>query len=286
VEADAPTPPATLAAIFPGHGAASADLGAYVLEHRPDLHELALGLCGADPFARAAESTRFLQPAVFCTSIAASAGLEARPSLAAGHSLGEFAALALAGALDAHDGLRLVVRRGELCAQAAADAGPSGMLALLARDPAKLELVRERTGVTLAGENGPGQIVVSGSGAELDAVQGEAAQLGVHASRLPVEVPFHTPAMSTASFELAAALGDVEFSEPDVTVLSCISAQPFCEPRRELAEALVRPFRWGAVVEELRTRGAATFVEVGPGRMLGALVRRIVPAATIEFAGP
>lgn len=275
----------TTAAVFPGHGPEATEAGGYVQARRPDLHELAIELCGIDPFARARESTRYLQPAVFCTSVAASGELDRPPAMAAGHSLGEFAALVLAGALAADDALGLVIRRGALCADIAEQLGPGGMVAVTARDPGRIAAL-DGLGAAVAGDNGRGQVVLAGPRAALDAVRDAAAEAGLHASELPVEVPFHTAAMEPAAQGLADALAAVEVAEPAVPVLSCISAKPFADVRSELAGALTARFRWGAVMDALRAMGATRFVELGPGRMLSSLIRRAVPAAEVERLGP
>src|SRR3712207_2243272 len=135
-----------------------------VADHCPDLLAACIAHVGEDPFPRVEDSTRFAQPAIFCASWAAWTALELEPAASAGHSLGEIAALAAAGALEVDDALRLVVLRGRLMAEADAD---GSMLALLGGTIADARAVADATGVSVANDNAPGQVVLSGSRAAL-----------------------------------------------------------------------------------------------------------------------
>jgi malonyl CoA-acyl carrier protein transacylase len=147
------------AVLFPGQGSQTPDMRDLVAHRAPELLERCLALVGEDPFPRAGESTRFAQPAIFCASLAGWDALDVEAGAAAGHSLGELAALAAAGVLEREDALRLVVLRGALMADAD-DAG--SMLALVGASEEDAQAIAEEAGVTVANDNAPGQVVLSG----------------------------------------------------------------------------------------------------------------------------
>jgi [acyl-carrier-protein] S-malonyltransferase len=264
----------TTALLFPGQGSQSEGMRELVEHERPDLLERAREESGDDPFERAAEATRFTQPAVFCASVAGWERL-GRPDAGcvAGHSLGEFAALVAAGSLSAEDGLRLVALRGRLMGEAA-DAGDGGMLALLGHHDGAAERIAERNGLTIANDNAPTEVVLSGSRLGLDGAAADARDEGLRAVRLSVGGAFHSPAMAGAEPEFRAALDEVELRPPEVTALSCLIARPFDDIRRRLLEGLTRPVRWRETLLTLHALGARRFVEAGPGRVLTKLVPR------------
>jgi malonyl CoA-acyl carrier protein transacylase len=276
------------ALLFPGQGSQTAGMRELVAVQRPDLLEAALELVGADPFEHVEEGTRFAQPALYCASIAARqrAGNPAA-AFHAGHSLGELAALAAAGVLDVVDGLRLAARRGALM-QEAAERGPrGGMLALLGDEERARSLAEDDGGVSLANDNAPGQLVLSGPVERIAALGAAAADAGLRTIRLPVAGAFHSPAMATAADPFAAELERVELSEPGATVFCCTSAAPFQDVRAQLAAALTSPVRWRETLLALREAGAERFLETGPGPVLPGLVRRTVEGAeatTLERA--
>jgi malonyl CoA-acyl carrier protein transacylase len=260
--------------LFPGQGSQVPGMRDAVAASRPDLVELAMRLVGDDPFARIDDGTRFVQPALYCASVAQweAAG---RPAgdLYAGHSLGEVAALVAAGSIDSVDGLRLAVRRGELM-QAAAEAQPDGgMLAVLGDDALARELAAANL-LAVANDNAPGQIVLSGPSESLDAVAAEAKQRGVRSVRLAIQGAFHSPAMAPAVPRFRSALAAIDIRSPRAPVISGVTAAPMGDVRASLAEALVRPVRWRETLGALRDLGAERFVEVGPGKVLKGLVRR------------
>ena len=265
------SPPAAL--LFPGQGSQTDTMRETVDRHRPKLAELALEVVGDDPFARAGEGTHFAQPAIFCASLAGFTRLgEPRAELMAGHSLGEFAALVAAGALSPEAGLRLVALRGRLM-QDAGERSHGGMLALRggADDAAPLA---ERHGLTVANDNSPDQVVLSGAREAIDAAAEEAKGRGLRAIALPVAGAFHSPLMAPAVPELEAALAAVAFREPRTTVLCAATAMPFEEPRRELAEGVLAPVRWRETLLAMRERGVERYIETGPGKVLTGLVRK------------
>ena len=271
----------TTALLFPGQGSQTPDMREHVAQRCPNLLERCIELVGEDPFARVEESTRFQQPAIFCASIAGWRELpdDVKPGAAAGHSLGELAALAAAGVLTVDDALELVVLRGRL--RAAADARGS-RIALVGADEAEAAKVAEAASLTVANDNAPGQIVLAGDRDSFDRAEEIAGELGKRAIRLPVAGAFHSPSMAPAVAPFRAALDDVELGEPRFTVFSCASAEPFADVRDELARALIRPVRWRETFTAMHDAGAKRFVEVGPGKVLARLAKRIVPGTKVE----
>jgi [acyl-carrier-protein] S-malonyltransferase len=269
------------ALLFPGQGSQTPEMRDLVEAGSPALLEQAIAEVGEDPFERVGDGTRFAQPALYCASITLwrRAGCPA-PDLVAGHSLGEVAALVAAGSLRAEDGLRLAARRGRIM-QDAADADPDGgMLALLGDDGTARRIASEHE-LTVANDNAPGQVVLSGPGAVLREATSIAKQQGLKAVRLPVRGAFHTPAMCSAVPQLEATIAELEVRTPSVTAFSSITAEPFDDVPRRLVEALVRPVRWRETLIALQRAGAERFVEAGPGKVLRGLVRR-----TLEGVDP
>jgi [acyl-carrier-protein] S-malonyltransferase len=267
--------PAT-AILFPGQGSQTDDMRATVEQVRPDLLEAVLDVVGADPFARAGEGTHYAQPAIFAASLAGWEQL-GRPGgdFMAGHSLGELAALVAAGALAERDGLELVTLRGRLMHEAGEQAGDGGMLALIGGGAAEQALgIAQAHGLAVANDNSPQQVVLSGARATLRDATATAKQSGLRAWELPVTGAFHSPMMASAVPEFSAALELVEVHPARVPVLSAVTAAPFDDVRRRLAEALTMPVRWRETLLALHELGAERFVEVGPGRVLTGLVKR------------
>lgn len=264
-----------VALLLPGQGSQTSDMRALVAERAPALLERCVALVGEDPFERVGESTRFAQPAIFCASLAGWEGLDVEPGAAAGHSLGELAALVAAGALAREDALALVVTRGRLMAEAD-DRGT--MLALLGAEPAEAEALAAEADVTLANDNAPGQIVLSGDRDALARARELARERGTRTMELGVAGAFHSPSMRPALRPFRAALDAVDFHPPAFPVFSCASARPFVDPREELAGALLEPVRWRETVLALHAAGFTSFVETGPGNVLTKLVKRIVGA--------
>jgi [acyl-carrier-protein] S-malonyltransferase len=272
------------AILFPGQGSQTPEMRE-VVDLRPDLLELVAAAVGEDPFPRVEEGTQFAQPAIFAASLAGwdSVG---RPDgdFMAGHSLGELAALVAAGSLSEREGIELVALRGRLMARAGERDGDGGMLALLGAGAAEHagELAEEH-GLSVANDNSPQQVVLSGARAALPAAADHAQALGLRPRELPVTGAFHSPMMASAVPEFVDALRDVSFRAPRVPVLSAVTAMPFEDPREQLAQALTMSVRWREVVLSLHDRGVEEFVEVGPGRVLTGLVKRTL--RTTELAG-
>ena len=268
------------AILFPGQGSQTPEMRDHVAQRCPELLERCSELVGEDPFARVEESTRFQQPAIFCASIAGWRELPAdiEPGAAAGHSLGELAALAAAGVLSVDDALELVVLRGRLMAEAD-DRG--SMIALVGADEDEAKKVADAAGLTVANDNAPGQIVLAGDRDHFDRAEEVAGELGKRTIRLPVAGAFHSPSMAPAVAPFRAALDEKDFREPGFTVFSCATAKPFEDPRDELARALIRPVRWRETFAAMHEAGANTFIEVGPGKVLARLAKRIVPGTKV-----
>jgi len=267
------------AILFPGQGSQTPEMRETVSRERPDLLELAREVVGEDPFARVEDGTAFAQPAIFCASLAGWSALtrdgELDCEFLAGHSLGELGALVAAGCLRERDGLELVALRGRLMQEAGERAGDGGMVALLGAGAAERagELAAAH-GVSVANDNSPQQVVLSGARDRLPAVADSASEAGLRAMILPVTGAFHSPMMASAVPEFAAALAALELGEPRATVLSAVSAAPFEDVRGELVQALTMPVRWRETLLALRELGAERFVEVGPGRVLTGLAKR------------
>lgn len=240
-------------------------------------------LCFEGPEAALA-LTANTQPAVLTASVAAAAALAergVRPRLAAGHSLGEYSALVVAGALRFSDAVRLVRRRGEFM-QAAVPVGVGAMAALLGVALGVAEEVCAEAAqgeiVGVANINSPGQIVIAGHrGAVERAVRGAAERGGRKSVMLPVSAPFHSALMKPAADRLAAELESVPVAAPGIPVVRNVDAgltttaddvKPF------LVRQVASPVRWTECLERLAREGATVFVEVGPGRVLGGLLKR------------
>jgi [acyl-carrier-protein] S-malonyltransferase len=264
------------ALLFPGQGSQTDDMRDQVARVRPDLLNLATEVVGEDPFARVDAGTAYAQPAIFCASIAGWCQMD-RPTheFAAGHSLGELGALVAAGVLSERDGLELVALRGRLMQQAGETAGDGGMIALLGGDAAeRAGEVALPHGLSIANDNSPQQVVLSGARAALPAAEQTARELGLRAMILPVTGAFHSPMMASAVPEFERALAAVELRPANCTVISAVTADPFDDVRARLLEALTGPVRWREVLLTLHQRGVTRFVEVGPGKVLTGLVKR------------
>ncbi len=271
-----PTTDVTTAILFPGQGSQTPEMRELVARVRPELVQAAIDAVGSDPFARADEGTNFAQPAIFCASLAGWASIGSPVSeLMAGHSLGELGALVAAGALDEHDALRLVTLRGRLMYESGLAAGDGSMVAVIGAGAADhARQIADESALTLANDNSPMQVVLSGAKLKIPAAIDVAKGLGLRAMELDVTGAFHSPMMAAAVPEFEQALADTEFREPLTTVISAVTARPFTEPRRELADALTQPVRWREVLLTMHELGARRYVDVGPGRVLTGLAKR------------
>ena len=234
--------------------------------------------------------TDVTQPAIFVHSVAQfMARPELVPAMTAGHSLGEFSALVVAGVLRFEDALALVARRAQAM-QAACEEQPGTMAAILGLDDATVERICQE--ITTAGHvvvaanyNCPGQLVISGS-AEGVAQACEALKTAgaKRALPLPVGGAFHSPLMQSAAAALAEAIEKTTFSAARCPVYQNVDAQPhtaLAEIKANLLAQLTAPVRWTQLVQRMAADGATEFVECGPGKVLQGLVKKIVPTAII-----
>ena len=288
--------------LFPGQGAQSVGMGADICQGSPaardcfDRAEAATGmplkkLCFEGPEDQLAR-TDVAQPAIFTVSAAMLAAAREllsdeqlagiAPAALAGLSLGEYTALYAAGAMDFETGVKLVARRGQLMQQAAAET-PSGMVSIIGLDEAKATELAEAAAqgqiLTCANFNCPGQIVLSGETDPCRRAEQMADQFGARgAVPLKVAGAFHSQIMAPAAEQFAETLNAIDFAEPTVPVISNVTAAPYesaAEIARTLLDQLVSPVRWQQSMEALLADGFDSFYEIGPGRVLAGLMRRI-----------
>lgn len=225
------------------------------------------------------------QPAVFRSSVQSfnDAGVEC--DLFAGHSLGSYAALVAAGSMSALDGEAVVKERG-LAMAAAASEHPGAMLALLGCSPEGADQLAEQFGLTVANDNAPGQIVITGAMEGIEAIEaaeptdptaGDDARR-LRLKRLPVSGAFHSPLIESAAERLSTALANVEFGDAS-KVIANGTARPYEDPRRELAKELLAPVRFRESLLYMWELGVREFVEFEPGGVLTGLVKRTLPEA-------
>ena len=288
----------TTALLFPGQGAQTVGMGVSLRADYPaaaELYERAnevLGydlaaLCENGP-AEKLNATDVSQPALYVSGLAAVeklraeyADAEGAVSHVAGLSLGEYTALAYAGAFSFEDGLRVVRARGEAM-QAAAEATPSGMVSALLLKPDQVEAVRDAAAggdvLELANFLCPGNTVLSGAKAAVERAADEIEKAGGRPIPLAVAGAFHTSLMKPADERLAEALADVTIRPPRVPVVSNVDAAPHADPA-EIRDLLVRqvlaPVRWEDSVRAMLAAGVDRFFEVGTGRVLTGLLKRI-----------
>ncbi len=285
----------TYAVLFPGQGSQSVGMGADVFAARPDLlgepANAVLGwslrtLCLDGPEAELTRTER-AQPALFGVAFALWEAFRRRatepPVAAAGHSLGEYTALAAAGSLSFAEGLRLVAARGEAMAEAA-DREPSGMAALIGGDEEAAEALceaRRAAGGRLwvANLNAPGQIVVAGGDDDLVWAADQASDFGIRrVIQLRVAGAFHSPYMEPAAAELASALRHAEFADPEFPVWANATASPHAgDLAVGLQQQLTSPVRFAESLSGIGAAGVSRFVHIGPGDVTAGLVRRSVP---------
>ena len=277
--------------IFPGQGAQFSGMGLDLYENSPEAQHLfedaneILGFHITDIMfegtAEALKETKVTQPAIFLHSVilAKTLGESFKPDMVAGHSLGEFSALVANGALTFQDGLKLVSQRA-LAMQKACEMQPSTMAAVLGLEDDIVEKVCATTDgiVVAANYNCPGQLVISG---EIDAINAACETLKAEGARralvLPVGGAFHSPMMEPAREELAAAIENTTFSKPNCPIYQNVTASAIIDEsqiKANLISQLTAPVRWTQSVQMI-TDGASSFTEVGPGKVLQGLVRKI-----------
>lgn len=285
--------------IFPGQGSQFPGMAKDLYEQNDDAHDILergnaiLGFRITDIMFEGTEDdlkeTRVTQPAIYLHSYAAAiqAGETFEPNMVAGHSLGEFSALAAAGAIKFEDGLKLVYQRA-LAMQKACEAQPSAMAAILGLDDSIVEEVCASISETVvpANYNSHGQIVISGTVEGIkkacDILTAKGAKRAIV---LNVGGAFHSPLMEPAREFLAKAIASTEFNAPRCKIYQNVTAAPETDPekiRQNLVEQLTAPVRWKQSVERMVTDGAIQFIECGPGRVLQALVKKIHREALIN----
>ncbi|MBO4340309.1 MAG: ACP S-malonyltransferase [Bacteroidales bacterium] len=231
------------------------------------------------------KATKVTQPAIFIHSCVLAMSLEDKPDMVAGHSLGEFSALAAAGALSFEDALTLVAIRAAQM-QKCCEKVPGTMAAVLGLPDETIEAIcADIPGVIPANYNSPGQVVISGEEAAVDkACEALKAAGAKRALRLPVSGAFHSPLMEPAREALAEAIDKTPFSTPLCPVYQNVTAAPTTDPaviKENLLKQLTSPVRWTKSVQNMLADGADHFLELGPGNVLQNLVKRIAPEGVL-----
>ena len=278
--------------VFPGQGAQFVGMGKDLYDNNETAREMfekaneILGFRITDLMFNGTEEdlkqTKVTQPAIFLHSVilAKTMGEEFRPDMVAGHSLGEFSALVAAGALSFEEGLKLVFARAQAM-QKACELNPSTMAAVLALPDEKVEEICAGVEgvVVCANYNCPGQLVISGEEAAIDAACAQLLAAGAkRALKLKVGGGFHSPCMEPARAELAQAIENTTFATPVCPVYQNVDAKPHTDPeeiKANLVAQLTAPVRWTQSVQNMVADGATEFVELGPGKVLQGLVAKI-----------
>ena len=285
--------------VFPGQGAQFVGMGKDLYDNNAEAKALFeeaneilgfritdLMFAGTDEDLR---QTSVTQPAIFIHSVvlARSLGADFKPDMVAGHSLGEFSALTAAGALSFADGLRLVAARANAM-QKACELTESTMAAVIALPDEKVEEICAGIDgiVVCANYNCPGQLVISGELAAIDAACEALKAAGAkRALKLKVGGAFHSPLMEPARAELAAAIEATDIHEPVCPVFQNVDALPHTDPaeiKANLVAQLTAPVRWTQTVRNMIADGATEFVELGPGKVLQGLVAKIDPSVAVS----
>ena len=286
--------------VFPGQGAQFVGMGKDLYEQSALAKELfeqandILGFRITDLMFEGTEEdlkqTKVTQPAIFLHSVILAKTLsDFEPDMVAGHSLGEFSALVAAGALDFADGLRLVAARANAM-QAACEAQESTMAAVLGLDNEVVEEVCAAIPeiVVPANYNTIGQLVISGSIAGIEAAVAALKERGAkRAMVLNVSGAFHSPLMEPAREELAKAIAATELVAPKCPIYQNVSAQATTDPvriKQQLIEQLTAPVRWTQTAQQMLADGATEFIEVGPGKVLQGLIKKVDRKAEVRSA--
>jgi [acyl-carrier-protein] S-malonyltransferase len=290
--------------VFPGQGSQSVGMGRALADASPSAATIFAEADAAldrpiaplawDGPAEELDRTENAQPALLATSMAYLAALRDAwldagtepPAFAAGHSMGQYSALVAADVVSLADGMRLVRERGRLM-QASGQGRNGAMAAVIGLDDERLPELVERAGrvgtVGVANRNAPGQVVISGERPAIDASVDIGRELGARkVIVLPVSVAAHSPLMAEAAAGMRAVIEGVEFRDPLVPLLANADAREITTAqgaRDELVEHLTKGVDWVAAVERMSRAGVTTFVEVGPGRVLTGLIKRIAPDA-------
>ncbi len=283
--------------VFPGQGAQFSGMGKDLYENNESAKALfekadeILGFRITDIMfggtADELKQTKVTQPAVFLHSVILAKVLGVKPDAVAGHSLGEFSALVVSGAVSFEDGLRLVSKRA-MAMQKCCENRPGGMAAILGLDDAVVEQAcADIDGVVVAANyNCPGQLVISGADEAVDAACARRKEAGARrALRLPVGGAFHSPLMEDARAELEQAIAEVEFHTPVCPIYQNVDAQPQTDPEKikaNLIAQLTAPVRWTQIVRNMLADGVTEFTELGPGNVLQGLIKKVDAEAAVE----
>lgn len=286
-----------IAVVFPGQGSQSIGMGLDLYNHFNIVKDVFKEVDEAIKYPLSSlflegdvaelTQTQNAQPAIMAVSMALWRVLcafvpdfAARVSYVAGHSLGEYSALCAADSLTLSQSAVLLRQRGQAMAHCA-EAVPGGMCAILGLDFAAVQKIAETTGVVIANDNCPGQIVVSGTAAAIDKAVAAATQNGAkRAVKLPVSGAFHSPLMAQARQEMAPVLAAVSFAHPKIALVENTLAAAVVDEKRFpdlLAQQITGSVLWTDSVKFMMAQGCDTFIECGPGRVLSGLIKKISP---------
>ena len=283
--------------VFPGQGAQFSGMGKDLYETNAEakaLFDKANEILGFNiteiMFSGTADElkqTKVTQPAVFLHSVILAKVMNIQPAAVAGHSLGEFSALVVAGAVSFEDGLRLVSKRA-MAMQKCCEAQPGALSAILALEDEVVEQVCDQIdGVVVAANyNCPGQLVISGASEAVNEACTKLKEAGAkRALRLPVGGAFHSPLMEAARAELEQAIAEVEFNTPICPIYQNVDAMPHTDAesiKANLIAQLTAPVRWTQIAKNMIADGVEAFTELGPGNVLQGLIKKVDANAVVE----